>query len=57
MSLVRALRSALFVLWMTVTVMPWALAVVAMSPFVSSTTLYWACAGWLRVAILGARAI
>jgi 1-acyl-sn-glycerol-3-phosphate acyltransferase len=50
-------RSALFVLWMAVTVIPWALVVLAMSPFVGSTTLYWACAGWLRVAIWGCRTI
>jgi 1-acyl-sn-glycerol-3-phosphate acyltransferase len=52
-----ALRSLLFVLWMAVTVVPWALAVLVMSLFVSSTTLYWACAGWLRVAIWGCRVI
>ena len=57
MPMVWALRSALFVLWLTVTEVPWALAVLLMSPFVSSTTLYWACAGWLRVATVGARAI
>lgn len=51
------LRSALYVVYLTLTVMPWALAVLAMSPFVSSTKLYWACAGWLRVAILGAKHI
>jgi len=56
-SALAALRSLLFVLWMVVTVMPWGLAVVAMSPFASSTTLYWACAGWLRVAIWGCRVI
>jgi 1-acyl-sn-glycerol-3-phosphate acyltransferase len=52
-----ALRSALFVLWMVVTVIPWALAVLLASLFVSSTTLYWMCAGWLGVAIWGARVI
>jgi 1-acyl-sn-glycerol-3-phosphate acyltransferase len=55
MHLVWALRSTLFVLWMALTVVPWALAVLAMSLFVSSTTLYWACVGWLRVAMWGCR--
>jgi 1-acyl-sn-glycerol-3-phosphate acyltransferase len=50
-----ALRSAVFVLWMVVTVVPWGTAVVLISPFVGSTTLYWACVGWLRVAMWGCR--
>ncbi len=50
-----ALRSLAFVLWMAVTVVPWALAVLVMSVFVSSTTLYWACVGWLRTAMWGCR--
>ncbi len=57
MALLCALRSLLFVLWMAVTVVPWALAVLVLSIFVSSTTVYWACAGWLRVAIWGCRVI
>jgi 1-acyl-sn-glycerol-3-phosphate acyltransferase len=52
-----ALRSALFVVWLAVTVVPWALAVLAASLFLSSTAIYWMCAGWLRVAIWGARVI
>ena len=52
-----ALRSALFVLWLAVTVVPWALAVLVASLFLSSTALYWMCAGWLGVAIWGARVI
>jgi 1-acyl-sn-glycerol-3-phosphate acyltransferase len=52
-----ALRSALFVLWLALTVVPWALAVLVASLFLSSTALYWMCAGWLRVAIWGARVI
>ena len=52
-----ALRSALFVVFLAVTVIPWALVVLVMSLFVSSTTMYWACAGWLRVAVWGCRAI
>ncbi|WAC74658.1 lysophospholipid acyltransferase family protein [Roseateles sp. SL47] len=52
-----ALRSLLFVLWLTVTVIPWGTAVVLVSPFLSSTRLYWMCAGWLTVAMWGARVI
>ena len=56
-SALAALRSLMFVLWLAVTVVPWALAVLVMSLFVSSTTMYWACAGWLRVAVGGCRVI
>ena len=49
------LRSALFFLWLVVTVIPWATFVVAVSLFVSSTTLYWICVGWLRQSIWAAR--
>jgi 1-acyl-sn-glycerol-3-phosphate acyltransferase len=45
------IRSVLHLLWMTVTVIPWALFVVLVSYFVSSTRLYWICAAWLRLAI------
>ena len=54
---VWALRSALFVLWMTLTVIPWGTAVLAVSPFLAPTRLYWMCVGWLRTAIWGARVI
>jgi 1-acyl-sn-glycerol-3-phosphate acyltransferase len=57
MPVVWALRSALYVAFLMITVVPWALAVLLMALFASPTTLYWACAGWLRVAIWGARAI
>ena len=52
-----ALRSALFVLWLAVTVVPWALGVLVLSIFVRGAPVYWACVGWLRVAIWGARTI
>jgi 1-acyl-sn-glycerol-3-phosphate acyltransferase len=52
-----ALRSLLFVLWLAVTVVPWALAVLVLSLFARGNRVYWACAGWLRVAIWGARVI
>jgi len=47
------IRSVLHVLWMGITVVPSALFVVAVSYVVSSTTLYWICAGWLRTAVKG----
>jgi 1-acyl-sn-glycerol-3-phosphate acyltransferase len=52
-----ALRSLLFLLWLTLTVVPWALAVLVASVFVKGEPIYWMCVGWLRVAIGGARVI
>ncbi|MFM8866292.1 MAG: lysophospholipid acyltransferase family protein [Limnohabitans sp.] len=46
-------RSVLHLLWMAVTVVPWALFVILVSYLVSSTTLYWICVGWLRTAVQG----
>ncbi len=45
------LRSLIHLVWMTITVIPWALFVVGASYFVSSTRLYWICAAWLRLAV------
>jgi 1-acyl-sn-glycerol-3-phosphate acyltransferase len=45
------LRSFAHMLWMAITVIPWALFVVAISYGVSSTRLYWVCVGWLRLAV------
>ena len=50
-------RSLAFVLFLAVTVAPWALAVLVLSIFVRGDPVYWACIGWLRVAIWGTRAI
>ena len=47
----NAIRSALHVLWLMITVIPWALFVVVFSYFASSTRIYWWCAGWLRMAV------
>ena len=44
-------------LWMTVTVVPWAIAVLIFSLFGSSTQVYWLCAGWLRLAVTGGTVI
>ena len=52
-----ALRSALFVAWMAVTVVPYALAVLLASIFLSGDPLYWICVAWLRVVIWGARVL
>jgi len=51
------LRSLVFLLWMVLTVIPWAIAALVMSIFVRGDPLYWFCMGWLRVAIWGARVI
>jgi 1-acyl-sn-glycerol-3-phosphate acyltransferase len=57
MRIVWALRSALFLLWMFVTVVPIATVVVVASLFVKGTPLYWMCISWLRLVIWGARVI
>ncbi|MDZ7857295.1 lysophospholipid acyltransferase family protein [Sphaerotilus sp.] len=49
------LRSAVFLLWLIVTVIPWSLVAVIASAFTRGAPLYWLCAGWLKVAILGAK--
>ena len=48
---VAALRSVLHLLFMTVTVVPWALVVLITSPFLSAQQVYWLCVGWLHVAV------
>ena len=45
------IRSLVHMVWMTITVIPWALVVVVGSLFISSNRLYWWCVGWLRNAI------
>jgi 1-acyl-sn-glycerol-3-phosphate acyltransferase len=51
------IRSILHLLWMVLTVIPWAIAVVIAAPFLSSTRIYWMCAGWLRAAVRGGTVI
>ena len=51
----NALRSALHLLWMTVTVIPWATAVVLLAPFVGKPRLYRICVAWLAAAVNGGR--
>jgi len=52
-----ALRSALYVVFLMVTVVPWAVAVLLLSIAWRGPRLYWAAVGWLRLAIWGARVI
>jgi 1-acyl-sn-glycerol-3-phosphate acyltransferase len=51
------LRSALFVLWLAGTVVPYAIAVLVASIFIRGDRLYWFTIGWLRLAMWGTRAI
>lgn len=51
MIVVHFLRSLFHLLFMAVTVVPWALAVLIASPFLTSTQTYWMCAGWLKLAV------
>jgi len=52
-----AVRSALFVLFLTVTVAPWAIVGLVYSIFVRGERLYWYFAGWLRLSIWAARVL
>jgi len=54
---IAALRSALFVLWMAVTVIPWAVFSLVASIFIRGTPLFWFTTFWLRIAITGCRFI
>jgi 1-acyl-sn-glycerol-3-phosphate acyltransferase len=54
----NALRAALHFLWMGVTVLPYAMMILAMAAAgVRGDRLYWWAVGWLRMAIVGARVI
>jgi 1-acyl-sn-glycerol-3-phosphate acyltransferase len=52
-----ALRSLLYVLWMTATVVPWGLLMLLLSIVVRGERLYWPTMQWLRMAMWGARVI
>ena len=54
---IAALRSALFFLFLFVTIVPWATVAVVYSIFVRGARVYWLCAGWLSLSIWGARVI
>lgn len=49
------LRSLLYMLWLIVTVVPYAVMVLVVSIFVRGAPLYWLCVGWIRIALFGAR--
>jgi len=51
------IRSVLHLLWMVVTVVPWALTVLVVSLFWSPTKVYWLCARWLKLAVDGGTVI
>ena len=51
------LRSAFFVLFLAVTVAPWAMVGLVYSIFVRGAPLYWYFAGWLALSIRAARVI
>ncbi|WP_418318591.1 lysophospholipid acyltransferase family protein [Piscinibacter sakaiensis] len=53
--LLPRLRSALFVVYLAVTVIPWAILSLLASIFIRGTRLYWLTTFWLRIAISGAR--
>jgi 1-acyl-sn-glycerol-3-phosphate acyltransferase len=51
---VHFLRSVAYTLWMLITVVPWALAVLAASLFIRGTPLYRLCRQWVSMAVWGA---
>jgi 1-acyl-sn-glycerol-3-phosphate acyltransferase len=51
------LRSLLHMLWMAVTLVPWAVLMLAASPFVSGLRLYRIGVAWLRLAVGGGRVL
>jgi 1-acyl-sn-glycerol-3-phosphate acyltransferase len=57
MKIVNFLRSVLHLLFMAITVIPWALAVMVAAPFMNSTQVYWMCARWLKLAVDGGTVI
>lgn len=57
MILINFLRAVLHMLFMAVTVVPWALAVVIAAPFLNSSKVYWMCARWLKLAVDGGTVI
>jgi len=57
MIVINFLRSVLHLLFMVVTVIPWALAVVVAAPFMKPDRIYWMCARWLKLAVDGGTVI
>lgn len=52
-----ALRSSVFIVYMALSVMPWATVVLILSIFTRGDRIYWLCAGWLTHSIAAARVI
>jgi 1-acyl-sn-glycerol-3-phosphate acyltransferase len=52
-----ACRSAIYFVFLIVTIVPWATVAVLYSIFVRGERLYWVCAGWLGLSVWGARVI
>jgi 1-acyl-sn-glycerol-3-phosphate acyltransferase len=52
-----ALRSIVHAIWMLVTVVPWGVMMVVVSPFTSSVALYRLAVGWLTLCMVGLRVI
>ena len=51
------IRSVLHLLWMSITVIPWTLAVVLVSLVASPSTAWWVAVNWFRVVMWGTRVI
>jgi 1-acyl-sn-glycerol-3-phosphate acyltransferase len=52
-----ALRSIVHAIWMLITVVPWGVMMVVVSPFTSSVALYRLAVGWLTLCMVGLRVI
>lgn len=45
------IRSVLHMLFLAITVIPWALFVLLVAPFAGPSRIYWLCARWLKLAV------
>ena len=45
------IRSVLHMLFLAITVIPWALCVLLVAPFAGATRIYWLCARWLKLSV------
>jgi 1-acyl-sn-glycerol-3-phosphate acyltransferase len=51
------IRSVLHMLFLAITVVPWALFVLLVAPFAGATRIYWLCARWLKLSVDSGTAI
>ena len=51
------LRSAAYMAWLVLSVIPYAIAVLLLAPFVRGRTLYRFCVGWVRFALWGSEVV